>query len=91
MYKLFIISIIAILLFLGCEENINFQTEFEEDISLFCIINGDTSYHTVVIMRSFEYKELSQNNFVENAQVSLTSDLDSDHHGSDHQPHRPED
>jgi len=56
----------------ACEEDVNYKTEFVENESLFCIINGDSSFQTAVVMKSFEERDNTNNNHIKNVQIRLT-------------------
>lgn len=51
---LFILIIISSFAFISCEEGFEPTTEFKEDYVMFGIINGDSTYQSVVISKSYQ-------------------------------------
>lgn len=67
-------SIITLIIFcIGCDEDINYKYDFEEDVVLYCIINGDTNYQTAIVSSSFNDKNDTENHFIQNVQINLES------------------
>ncbi|MCB0745558.1 MAG: DUF4249 family protein [Ignavibacteriae bacterium] len=59
--------------FLACEEEINYQGEFEENYALFCVINADSSKQTAMVKKNFSDKGSEENNYVQNVIINLSS------------------
>ncbi|MCB9219896.1 MAG: DUF4249 family protein [Ignavibacteriales bacterium] len=59
--------------FLACEDEINYQGEFEENYALFCVINADSSKQTAMVKKNFSDKGSEENNYVHNVIINLSS------------------
>ena len=78
MKKIFIITtgVILTLISSSCEENFSPKTDFVQQYALFCIVNGDTTYQSAFIEKSYNVEGLDPsvyegNPFVEDAEVSI--------------------
>ncbi len=73
---LFIIFSVLIILNISCEENFSPKTDFVQQYALFCIVNGDTSYQSAFVEKSYDVNGLdplsySGNTFVKNAAIKI--------------------
>jgi len=58
------------LLILSCDESFNPKTEFEEGYSLFCVIDGNSSYQTAYITKNYNPADLNPENYTEDKSIS---------------------
>ncbi|MCB0747883.1 MAG: DUF4249 family protein [Ignavibacteriae bacterium] len=63
---------IVVFSFLACEEEINYQGVYEENYSLFCVINADSNKQTAMIKKNFSDKNSDANNYVQDVTIYLS-------------------
>ena len=73
-----IIVLTGLFALFACEDNVNPNDQFSEQIALNCVIHGDSSYQVATVLRSFPFgEELSlSESFVKNVQLRLWYDVE---------------
>ncbi|NOX19196.1 MAG: DUF4249 family protein [Chlorobi bacterium] len=73
-----IIIVAGLFALIACEDTVNPNDEFKEEIALNCVIHGDSSYQIATVLRSFPFGDETSaaESFVDDVQLRLWYDVD---------------
>jgi hypothetical protein len=70
---IYLILYITAIFLVSCDDEITYNSEFEEEAVLYCIIDAEQEEQYAVVKKSFEDQSDTQNNYIRNAEVELSS------------------